>query len=221
MCTSSRWFYHLGSRSHMSSLAQTGDTILGRSTNGVTFSMNISMKLFSSPLMCPFAGSCFGTWSTSKERRRSSLFLLILAFVTSIGAGSRWVGIGRRAERVLQSLALEAVPWPPYPKSRPNTAHPDSQCLSFWVPQSASAMIPTKERLNKPSENSTTSGDANGARPHPGRSRCGRHCVRDAFPSLPYPILLPSSQGGIKWLGCLSLARLRRAAVAIAFSVLQ
>jgi hypothetical protein len=32
--------------------------------------------------------------------------------------------------------------------------------------------------------------------------------------------LLPSSQDGIKWLECLSLARLRRAAVAIAFSVL-
>jgi hypothetical protein len=52
------------------------------------------------------------------------LFLLILAFVTGIGAGSRWVGVGRRAERVLQSLALEAVPWPPSPKSRPNMAHP-------------------------------------------------------------------------------------------------
>ena len=59
--------------------------------------------------------------------------------------------------------------------------------------------------------------DARG--PSAARSRCGQHCARDPFPSLPTH-LLPSSQSGIKWRG-LSLARPCGAAVAIAFPVLQ
>ena len=59
-----------------------------------------------------------------------------------------------------------------------------------------------------------TRGEAQG--PTAARSRCGRHRVRDPFPSFayPYPVLKAVSRG-------LSLARLRGAAVAIAFSVLQ
>jgi hypothetical protein len=79
MCTSSSWSYPTPCRSHLSLLAQTVETTLAQSMSGIKFSINILPKLFSSPSMCLFAGSYFGTWSILKERRRYSLSRLILA----------------------------------------------------------------------------------------------------------------------------------------------